>query len=223
MAWSLVQQSATQTSSSLTLDLPGATTQGNLILATVGAGSATALTAAAGCVTVASIGNSTNESYIFAYYNNPGGISSLTFGGGAGSCIGELSEWNCAGISTVAGPSDTGTNTAGAVSSVAVNTQGTSLTGDLVIAIGLEHLTTASAITWTNPSGFTEFSSLNVGSSANHLFAAYAVSATTAGVQTVTITSSVAATGAAGWTGVVATFSLPTGPTSPMYSMASMP
>jgi len=215
VGWSLVQQSAVETTATATKTLPNASTAGTLLIATIGAGSAVAITPPAGWTQVVPASNGTNESYIFAYYDNPGGLSSFTFSGAAGTCIGEVSEWSCAVVAEVFTASDTGAATAGAVASVTTDTSGTAQPGDLAVAVALEHLTTASAITWTGPSGYTPFAGLVVTSAVNHMYAGYSPSLPSGGVQAVTVTSSVSAVGASGWTGVVATFS-PVGGAAPV-------
>jgi hypothetical protein len=209
VAWSLVQQSAAQVTTG-TNTLPGNSTAGNLLVAVTASASNTALTAPSGWVTGPNLANGApNELYLFYYPNNPGALSSFTFGGGTGTNHVVVGEFTCPSAATVASTNAVGTNTAGAVASVAVTTGATARAGDLVISGAFEHLNASSAITWTDPGGFTQFSGLKITSLANHCYAAFELSAGSAGAQSVTVTSSVASTVTTGWTGAVATFSQP--------------
>jgi hypothetical protein len=210
VAWSLVQQSAAQTANG-TNTLPAPSTAGNLLVAVVSSASAVALTAPAGWaagLTVANVGTTT-ELTVFWYLNNPGGLSSFTFGGGSGTNQVVVGEFTCPNVALLAGPSATGTGTAGAVASVTVTTGTTAVAGDLVVGSAYEHLSSTSTITWTNPAGFTPFPGLLVGNTFNHCYAGYLLAAASNGAQSVTPTSSVTATGAQGWCGAVVTFSQP--------------
>jgi hypothetical protein len=211
MAWSLVQQQATQSTAGAG-SLPANSTAGNLLIAVAGNGSATAITAPSGWSSVKSITNGTiSEVYIWAYFNTVGGQAAFTFAGGSGALSVSVAEFTCTSVATVAAASDTGSGVAGAVAAITVATAGTAHAGDLVICGAMEHLTATSAITWTAPTSFTNISTLAVATATNHTYAGQRLSAASAGAQSVIMTSSVASTSATGWTGVVATFSEPGG------------
>jgi hypothetical protein len=203
--------------------LPGNSTAGNLLIALVGGGgSSGTITPPSGWSTIVNSSNSTVVNIsIFAYFNNPGGLASFTFSGGPATYILSVAEFTCVNVSSVLTASDTGTAVAGAVTAITVTTNGSAGTGDLVITTSFEHLNSANSITWTDPGGFTEFAGLKLASSTNHEYSAYDLAATAGGIQSVTMTSSVASTNANGWGGVVATFSQPYGPGAVFSSQQS--
>ncbi len=216
MAWSLVRESAAQTTNGVGT-LPSNSTAGNLLVAVVTNGSATALTAPSGWTAVASITNGTiSEAYIWAYFNNPGGLSSFTFAGGSGAIQVHVQEYTCTNVAQVSAASATGTNTAGAVASVTVTGGAGTLAGDLVIAAGFEHLTATNVIAWTDPSGYTQDAGLSVATATNHGYGGRVLSAASGGAQSVTMTSSVATASATGWTGAIASFTEPAGGVTPL-------
>lgn len=213
MAWTLVQQSAAQTTNG-TNTLPANSTAGNLLIAVVTNASATALSPPASWSTGPHIANGvTSETYIFIYFNNPGGLSSFTFTGGSGAIQVSVAEFTCPSVSSVAATSATGTNTAGSVTSITVTNGAGELSGDLVIVAAMQHVSAAAALTWTDPSGFTEFSSLSLASANNHGYGAYELSGSGAS-QAATVTSTLTGT-ATGWTGAIASFTQP-GPAAPV-------
>jgi hypothetical protein len=211
VAWSLVQQSAAQANGAASVSLPGPSTAGTLLICTASSNSIVAIVPPAGWVVAASVANSaTVESYILAYFSNPGGISSCAPTGGTGSfqlCIG---EFTCPNVALVAAASSTGSQTGGAVTNITVTTGGGAKPGDLSIVTGLQHIASA-VITWTDPAGYTEFSGLVLNNLTNHQYAALDLGLAAGGAQSVTITSSATATGT-GWAGVAATFSVPPPP-----------
>ena len=214
VVWSLVQQSAAQANTS-TNTLPGNSTAGNLLVAVTGCPSGASITAPAGWVQGPQVFNgAVNDTSLWYYPANPGGLSSFTFAG-PGSIWVSVAEFTGPGVAAVAAPSDTGTNTGGAVTSITVATAGTAKTGDLVVAGFFEHLAATSAITWTDPAAFTGFAGLKVTSLVNHCYAAYYLAANASGVQSVTGTSSVTGNATNGWTGAVMTFTLPSGTVVP--------
>jgi hypothetical protein len=223
VAWSLVQQSAAQISTTApsTNTFSGNSAAGNLLVAVTGSASGTAITAPTGWVGGPAISSvSLNETYLWYYPANPGGLASFAFGGPATTIFVSVAEFTCPGVAAVATTSDTGTATNGAFNTITVATGGTARATDLVIAGAFEHLASASVIAWTEPSlsGWPggagpqappEFAGLKVTSLANHQYAGYLLAATAAGIQSVNPISSVAATLASGWTGAVMTFSQP--------------
>lgn len=211
MAWTLVQQSAAQTTTG-TNTLPAGSTQGNLLAAVVTNGSATALSPPAGWSTIVSIVNGTvSESYIFTYYNNPGGLSSFAFTGGSGAISASIMEFTCPNVGALAGTSSTGSTTAGAVNSIGPSQGANAKIGDLIIMGAEEHLLSASAITWTKPGALLQCSGLVVASALDFGWAGYSLSSTVNGSAAYGVTSSVTSTSANGWTGVIATFTQPPG------------
>ena len=204
MAWTLVQSVAQTTNGTATYS---STTAGNLLIAVCGCSSTTAITPPAGWTSVVTITGTASEVTIFANFNNPGGITGVTFTGGASPLSVSLAEFTCPGVANVVAASATGTNTANKVASVTVTNGAGEIAGDLVIVGATQHIT-AAAITWTDPAGFTEFTTLVVASAAQHTFAARELSGTGAS-QAATVTSSVTSTANGSWTGVIASFTQP--------------
>ena len=209
MAWTTVQQSAAQTVNA-TNTLPANSTAGNLLIAVVGCSSVTALVPPTGQGTWASvitITGTSSEVTIFANFNNPGGLSSFTFTGGTAPISVSVAEFTCPGIANVVAASATGSATANKVASVTVTNGATEIAGDLVIVGATQHIT-AAAITWTNPAGVSQFSSLSIASAAQHTYAGLDLAGTGAS-QAATVTSSVTSTANGSWTGVIASFTGP--------------
>lgn len=207
MVWSLVQKNTAQGTGGSS-SLPGASTAGNLLVAIPGSGSSTPFSNSQGWTAGPVITNGTvSEVQIWFYPANPGGISSVTFTGPAGAIFVDIAEFTCNNGALVSGTSDTGTKTGGSSTSLTVTSAGSSKPGDLIICGFLEHVTTAAVCTWTDPGGFLNFGE-TVSSGNNHSYGGYNLSASAGGVQSVTGTNSLTASGT-GWTGVVATFTEP--------------
>jgi hypothetical protein len=208
--WSLVQKPADSATGSNTFASP--TTEGNLLVAWVSSKSDTAFTGPSGWTRGPSIANAAvSEGQWWFYYNNPGSLTGpFTWSGPSGTIDVAIAEFTCTNVSMVARPSDSGTGTAGATASVTVSTaNGTAHSGDLVLAGFQQTLDTASAITWTAPSGFTALATHSSNSSTFHDSAWYNLSSGSAGVQTVTGTSSVTSADPNAWAGAVVTFTEP--------------
>ena len=203
MAWTQVQSIAQTTNGTASF---ASTTAGNLLIAVCGCSSTTAM-AISGWTSVATITGTSSEVTVFANFNNPGGITSITVTGGASPISVSLAEFTCPGVANVTAASATGTATANKVASVTVTNGAGEIAGDLVIVGATQHIT-AAAITWTDPGGFTEFTTLAVASAAQHTFAARELSGTGAS-QAATVTSSVTSTANGSWTGVIASFTQP--------------
>ena len=208
MAWTLVQQQANQATNAVAT-LPGATTAGNLVIIVATQGSGTALTPPSGFSTVASIANGTvSETFIMASFNTVGGQTTWTVTGGSGGAMQVTSaEFTCTGVASVAAASATGTNTAGAVTSITVTNGAGELSGDLVIVAALQHVTATNTITWTDPAGFTEISTLSTATATNHGYGARELSGTGAS-QAATVTSTLTGS-STGWTAAIASFTQP--------------
>ena len=117
-----------------------------------------------------------------------------------------------------------GTGVAGATDRVSAATGTAADTGDLAAFAACVHYTAGTAITWTDPSGFTLTGSDGAGTGGNHLYAAHDLSAA-AGTLTVQGLSSVASTSSTGWAAVAATFtaSPPAAATTPYVGAYNTP
>src|SRR5262249_45717592 len=132
---------------------------------------------------------------------SPGGISCAKFSDGAVIVRAALAEFHTDVANATISVDSSGAGTASAVTTCTA--AASSLSGDLAVCSFLEHLGSNSAVTWTDPSGFTLLASLTA-SGSNQLYSAYNLSAG-AGPTSVRARSSVAA-GTNGWTGCTVTF-----------------
>lgn len=207
MAWTLVQKSAavaTGTGGNVTGTLPAGTTAGNPLVAVVGSNVAgTQFLGGIGWVQAAQIGNgslSRAEIWWCPPAVNTGGFTSFGFVCGTGNVRCAVAEFHndVAGATISVGSSGTGVASAVTTDQASAS----AAAGDLAVCAFLEHLGTASAVTWTDPAGFTLLDSMTA-SGSNQLYSAYQLSAA-AGTLSVMATSSVAAA-TNGWTGCVAT------------------
>jgi hypothetical protein len=208
--WSMVQRPADSATGSNTFASPA--TAGNLLVAWVSSKSGTAFTGPSGWTAGPHVANGTvSEGQWWFYYNNPGSLTGpFSWSGPSGTIDVAIAEFTCTNVSMVARPSDSGTGTAGATASVTVSTaNGTAHSGDLVLAGFQQTLDTASAIAWTAPSGFTGLGSHASNSSTFHDSCWYNLSASSAGAQTVTGTSSVLSADPHAWAGAVVSFTEP--------------
>ena len=224
MTWTHVQHSteASGTATSITPAFSSGSTAGNLLTCKllVASGSDT-ITLPPGWVQRAVMtSNGANHVELWDYLNNPGGITSVVVTSSASANMkATLSEFssNVAGVVVVANA--TGTAKAGTVSSLAVATGTAAAAGDLTECVFCEHFVTASAITWTDPAGFTQTAG-DTASAGNHLYSAYDLSVSS-GTLTVTGTSNTAADGANGWSGAVVTYSETTTSAGTPYHIGS--
>ena len=102
-----------------------------------------------------------------------------------------------------------GTGTAGAVAQCTTSTTTPAAAGDLAICCFLSHFSAGTAITWTDPAGWTFLGSDGAVTGGNHQYMAYLLSAA-AGTLSVLGKDNVASSLATGWTGAVATFTATT-------------
>jgi hypothetical protein len=207
VTWTLVQKSASVASSSTgtaSPSLPGASTAGNLLVATLGGqAGGTQFTGPAGWVQGPQIGNGSNSrAEIWYYIANPGGITSASFTCSNQQVKGVLAEFHTDVANAVVALDFSGTGTAGAVAACTATASATS--GDLAVCSFWIHYKTSQTITWTDPSGFTLLRS-TTGPGFFPSYGAYDLSVS-AGSLPVTGTSSVASGDTNAWTGAVATF-----------------
>lgn len=210
MTWSLVQKSAslaTATGTSLPVPLPGASTAGNLLSIKLISSQGTATwTLPAGWQQAESVQNGgVSHSEIWYYPNNPGGITSVTCTSSLSANVkGSISEYFTDVTTPVVTLLTGGSGLAGTSKTCAVTSDASALAGDLVECCFDEHFGAATAITWTNPAGFTLTAS-DTASGGNHHYSGYQLAASS-GAQTVTGTSSVAGDNTHSWAGVIAVF-----------------
>ena len=207
MTWTLVQKSASYATSgtgTVTGTLPGGSTANNLLVACLGSNVAgTQFTGPAGWLQAAQTGNgslSRAELWYLPLASNGGGITTAAFTCGTGQVRAALAEFHTDVTSPSVSVDSAATGTASTVTSCTTGSFSTSASGDLVVCSFLEHLGSNSALTWTDPSGFTLLDSMTA-SASNQAYSAYLLSAAgPASGLTVTGTSNVAA-GTSGWTG----------------------
>ena len=209
MAWTLVQKSAsvaTGTGGTVTGTLPAGSTSGNLIVACLGCNvGGTQFSGPSGWVQAAQVSNGTlsrAEVWYLPPGQNGGAITSATFTSGSGGLRCALGEFSTNVATPVVSLDVTGTGTASNVTTCTVSPAAVTA-GDLLVCSFFEHLASASAVTWTDPSGFTLLDSLTT-SGQNQAYSAYNLSSGS-GTVTITATSSVTAA-ASGWTGAAAAF-----------------
>jgi len=196
-----VQSSARVTSATSSISATlSATTAGDLLVATVGyAGTAPSFTAPSGWVKAVSMIANWSETEIWYYANNPGGITnvSFTFARGSTATL-QLSEWS--GVAAASPLDSTGTSTVSSTS-VTVTASATVASGELAVTSFAEgYPTTASSITFTPGSGWTNLGNGLAGS----------IDATTADYRTGVGSGSVSETETSSktgsWAAVIATF-----------------
>ena len=185
----------------LTITLPSASQSGSLLVATVGAEGSTTLTAPAGWVRAAqntASGSDTNE--IWYYPNNPGGITSVTFGSGGTSMTGGTSEWR--GVAAASPLDRTGTNAVGNSSTLTVATSAaTTTSGQLAVTSFAHKTSSAQPVSFTPGSGWT-----NIGNSGARSLKVHGTADYKTGLAAGTISEQQTVSISGGMTGVIATF-----------------
>jgi hypothetical protein len=160
----------------------------------------------AGWVKAIGLSNSgISHAEIWYYPANPGGITGVvcTVASGTPNIKGFLEEFHTDVATPTVSLNASGSVLGGTVAQVTLST-GAAASGDLAVCCFQEHFTAASAITWTDPAGFT-LGQADTASAGNHLYGGYDLSVPS-GALSVTGKSSVASDQAHGWAGVAATF-----------------
>lgn len=211
MTWTLAQavaaQGTTAAGTTVTGTFTGATTIHNLLVAWLVAPSGSSWLLPAGWAQGPDVQNGGVSHSTVAYYlDNPGGITSAVFTFGATANLKVVvGEFHTDVAGAVVSLNARGTGLAGAVAQCAVSTGTAAAAGDLAVCCFLEHFVSGTAVTWTDPSGFTLAGSDGGSGGGNHQYAAYQLSAA-AGTLTVTGKTGTATTSGNGWTGAVAAF-----------------
>lgn len=206
MAFSIIQKSAAVAtgSGSVTATLPAGSTAGNLLVACLGSNvPGTQFTGPSGWVQAAQVGNTLSRSEIWYYPSCPAGVTSAVFTCGTGQVRAAMGEFHSSVSGDTFAVDVSGTAAPGAGTTCTASTSGAAAAGDLNVAAFFEHLPASTAVTWTDPSGFTLLGSITA-ANFNPVYSAYKLSAT-GGTVNVTATSS-ATSGANGWTGAVVCF-----------------
>lgn len=143
---------ASVTSGNVTPTLPAASTAGDLLVVTLASNSATAFSGPTGWVRGPSVSKTSTTAEIWYYPNNPGGITSASFGNSSTFTAGQITEWRGAAIAPL---DTTGTTTASAATSATVTSSAsTAAPGDVAITAFAEATTHAPAFTpgtgWSN-------------------------------------------------------------------------
>jgi hypothetical protein len=202
MAWTHTQDApeVQATSTTITPTFGSATAVGSLLIAyLIAPTAADSWTLPAGWVQGPNVTN-TACATIWYYIGNPGGITSVlcTFGG-TQNIKGVMSEFGAIGTPTV---NATGSGTAGATTScTATSSSGTPATGDLDLVCFAWKNATASAVTWTTPSGWT-LAGDDTASGGNHIWAGYVLSGASGTLSVVGTTNNAAQD----WAGALMTF-----------------
>lgn len=211
MTWTRVQVSSAYATTG-TGTLASNVTVANLVVAFVHATTNSAFSAPAGWLSAASLGGGISGTRTEIWYlppqANPGGFSSAAFTvTGSGRCA--LAEYHTDTANPQVVLDSGGNNTNAAGTADAVTASSSTANGDLAVCAFMEHFSVATAVTWTDPSGFTVITSMTA-SNANQ---AYAADELSAAAGTVAATGTTASSGA--WSGAVAVFkalSLPPNP-----------
>lgn len=192
--------------------LPGNTAVANLVVAFVHATTNSAFSGPAGWLTAASLNGGISGTRTEIWYlppqANPGGFSSAAFTvSGSGRCA--LAEYHTDVANPLVVLDSGGNNTNAAGTSDAVTAGSSTAAGDLAVCGFMEHFSVATAVTWTDPSGFTVITSMTASNSNQ----AYAADELSAGAGTVAATGSTASSGA--WSGALAVFKVSSLPPTP--------
>jgi len=204
-----ISPEATGSAISITPTLGVASTAGNLLVCWLIQGGGNAWTLPAGWQRADGLSNSgISHAEIWYYPNNPGGITGVlcSVASGTPNIKGYLQEFHTDVANATWVLNSHGTGPGGTVAQVTVAGGTNSASGDLWVCCFHEHFTTAAAVTWTDPAGFTLGRS-DTASAGNHLYGGYDLSVALGGPVSVTGKSNTASDNAHGWAGVVATFS----------------
>lgn len=175
MAIALVQASSTVATGTSTVSptLPAASTAGTLLVAHLNVSNFNITSKPTGWVEVPLTG-STARSRLLYYPNNPGGLSSFTFGGGTFTLQGVVTEWS--GVATTS-PLDTYGETLGTASPITITTTGNVATASsLGVGSIIDNESKASTTTFTAGTGWTNQIDNSASSVAIHLMATYKLS-----------------------------------------------
>jgi hypothetical protein len=181
--------------------LPGASTAGTLLVATLASQKNTTFSAPAGWVRAVNGGRINAEAEIWYYANNPGGITSAAFTvSGSASTAGQLSEWS--GVASSSPVDKTGSATTAAATSITPTTNGpTTVAGGLAVTAAAEYLTLAGTATFTPAAGWTNLGNSGAMSSSYHYTADYRT-----GVAAGTVSETITSSTIGAWAGAVAVF-----------------
>jgi len=214
MTWSLVGAPGTLTNLSGAGSVPcgQASTAGSLLACWVAQINNTAPTLPAGWTLVASnTAQANNAVWIYAYFGNPGSISSLSVTPAATSNW-QVGEFTCPGVASVAAADQTGSvNNTSPVSPLNVVTGGNlSAANELALSVGSMRNTTANASTVAPGSGFTAAGLVSSGvSAAYHKAFDYRLDTGASAGATVTDAIAFSITGAGNEVGCIAAFAQP--------------
>jgi len=211
VTWTPVQVSPEATGSAISITpTPGvASTAGNLLVCYLIQGGGNAWTLPAGWQKADGLSNSgISHAEIWYYPNNPGGITGVlcSVASGTPNIKGFLAEFHTDVAGAVVTLNAHGTGLGGTVAQITATSGTNSAAGDLWTCCFHEHFTSAAAITWTDPAGFTLGRS-DTASAGNHLYGGYDLNVALGGPVSVIGKSNTASDNAHGWAGVVATFS----------------
>ena len=200
-----VQNAGTTVAPALPVASTGSAGTPHLLIAVLLASSGTWTPLPAGWALAADGVNSATRATVAYCIDTAGGVSSVTFTGSITANLKAYLAEFTAGPGAVITVNASGTAVAGAVAQCSVTTGTAAAAGDLAVCAFTEHFSAGTAITWTDPSGFTLIGSDGGAGGGNHQYGAYNLSAA-AGALTVPGKSNVASSLTTGWTGAVATF-----------------
>lgn len=186
------------TTGSFNLILPVASTAGTTLIAIAASSTPSAGMVVnsfpAGWIKLAAAAETTNSRLeVWAYLNNPGGISSVAASASAVPGPGaiwwtNLSEWS--NVLSLSALEASGTATATSGTTLAPTTTGNVLTsGDVAISAWIQRLAGSSTVTFTTPASWTRLVDNGSSSFAQHLDAEYLLNPTTGATLGPTLTS----------------------------------
>ncbi|MGH9009592.1 MAG: hypothetical protein ACRDYF_07045, partial [Acidimicrobiia bacterium] len=181
--------------------LPGASTAGTLLVATLASQRNVSFTAPTSWVRAASVSQVNAEAEIWYYADNPGGITSASFSSsGATATAGQLSEWSGAVPSSPLDKTGTATSVLG-TSITPATSAATTVAGELAVTAAAQFISLASAATFTPGAGWTNLGNSGATTSSYQYTADYRT-----GVGTGTVSETITSSEAGSWAAAVATF-----------------
>jgi hypothetical protein len=191
----------------ITLTLPGASTTGTLLIAMFsGWGDNSSTNGPAGWTNaIETSGGLSRRTSIWYYANNPGGISSAQFTLGSSTTWvgGQMTEWSSMDTLAPLDVSNRGNSASGTTFNIAGG-QNTAVANELAVTVWQEDLTSASTVTFTPGSGYTNFGNTGATSNTTQYTADYDEPIANNTNPSETQTSNVSAT--TGWLAAIATF-----------------
>lgn len=217
MTWTLTQSVAAShfTTSPGAPAYGSATTAGNLLVASLHSiGNSTAPSLPSGWTQVAAITVTApvGGSWIFANFNNAGGITSVSITFSGVNFYTQLYEFSCPGVSSVTAADQTGTATSGTVvASLSIVTSGNlTANNELAVANLDAHFSAATVATVGPGTNFTQGGQQNNGTStAAHLEFDYDLDTGSSSGATFTDAATCSVTGTGNCSGCIATFAQP--------------